>query len=127
MFRSVVRWLPAIAWMAVIFGLSSVPGSNLPGRFGTAAHFATYAILGGLLVLPLRPNRSTGAAIAIAVILASAYAITDEFHQSFVPMRTPDVADWGVDTLGSFAGACAVAYLADRFERRGGSERRDVA
>ena len=33
------------------------------------------------------------------------YGVTDEFHQHFVPMRTPDVADWGMDTIGATTGA----------------------
>lgn len=121
--RIVVRWLPVVVWMAVLFRLSSVPGSSLPGRFGTLGHFVTYAILGALLVLALGRGRQPGTTIALAVMIASLYALTDEFHQSFVPLRTPDVADWGVDTLGSFAGAWAVVWLARRVgEWRGRAE-----
>ena len=36
----------------------------------------------------------------VAVALASLYAVTDEFHQSFVPGRMCDPADWLTDTLG---------------------------
>jgi VanZ family protein len=38
-------------------------------------------------------------------ILASIYGITDEIHQSFVPMRDTSVFDVFADGLGSFAGA----------------------
>jgi VanZ family protein len=31
-------------------------------------------------------------------------------HQSFVPGRTPDITDWGIDTLGAAAGALAMAF-----------------
>ena len=105
--------------MAVIFVLSATPGSQLPGRFSTLAHFLTYAVLGGLLVLALGTREPYGRSVAVAVILASLYGITDEFHQSFVPMRTPDVADWGMDTLGAFVGAWATASLAVKVGRRG--------
>ena len=119
MFRRLVRWVPALAWMTVIFVLSATPGSRLPGRFSTLAHFLTYAVLGGLLVLAMGTREPYGRSVAVAVILASLYGITDEFHQSFVPMRTPDVADWGVDTLGAFVGAWATAWLAVTVVRRG--------
>ena len=115
MFRVAVRWLPAIVWMTAIFGFSSIPGSDLPpGRYSTFAHFLTYAILGALLALAFGVGRSRGTAVALAVIVAAVYAATDEYHQSFVPLRTPDVADWGVDTLGSFVGAWSAMWLADR-------------
>ena len=115
--RIVIRWLPVVVWMAAIFEFSSVPGSRLPGRFGTLAHFLTYAILGGLLALALKRGRPSGRAIALAVMVASLYAVTDEFHQAFVPLRTPDVADWGVDTLGSLVGAWTALWLAQRVGR----------
>lgn len=38
-------------------------------------------------------------------ILASIYGITEEIHQSFVPMRDASVFDVFADGLGSFAGA----------------------
>ena len=115
MFRMAVRWLPAIVWMTAIFGFSSIPGSDLPpGRYSTLAHFLTYAILGALLALAFGVGRPRGTAVALAVIVAAVYAATDEYHQSFVPLRTPDVADWGVDTLGSFVGAWSAVWLADR-------------
>ena len=113
MVRSLVRWVPVLAWMAVIFGLSATPGSRLPSHFPSAlGHFVAYAVLGGLLVLALGKRAPYGRSVAIAVILASLYGVTDEFHQAFVPLRTPDVADWGMDTLGAFVGAWFTAWLA---------------
>ena len=111
-------WVPPVLWMAVIFRLSSIPGSRLPSGYSTLGHFVAYAILGALLVLPLRRSLESGQAIAIAVVVASLYGVTDEFHQAFVPMRTPDVTDWGVDTLGAFAGALAMALIANAVLRR---------
>ncbi len=116
--RMYALWIPSVLWMGVIFRVSSVPGSRLPGGPSALAHFVSYAVLGALLVVPLRRLRGTGEAIAIAVLIASLYGITDEFHQTFVPLRTPDVADWGVDTLGALAGAYACAWIADTFRRR---------
>jgi hypothetical protein len=114
-----VLWIPPLVWMGVIFRVSAIPGTQLPGGgYSTPGHFVGYAILGGLLVLPLRRSLPIPEAIVIAVIIASLYGMTDEFHQSFVPMRTPDVVDWGVDTLGAFAGALAATWLASTAQRR---------
>lgn len=106
-YRHVAR-LAVIIWALVIFGFSSLHGSDIPGNYSVLGHFILYFILGGLLLLALgRPSR---AALAAAVMLASAYGITDEFHQSFVPGRCPDPADWAVDTGSAIIGA-AVAVL----------------
>ncbi|MDP2181554.1 MAG: VanZ family protein [Actinomycetota bacterium] len=103
------RWSLVLAWMGVIFALSSIPGSRVPGRFGNAAHVAEYAVLGLLLVFALYPGTVDLRIIAVAVAIASLYGITDELHQFYVPGRVPDLADWGRDTLGACAGAVAAA------------------
>lgn len=117
---AVARWLPAAVWMGVIFRLSAIPGSSVPGRFSSLGHFAAYAVLGALLFLALQPHRRADEALVLAVFLAALWGITDEYHQSFVPMRTPDVADWGVDTLGAFVGAAAGARLVRAIRARRG-------
>lgn len=116
---SALRWALVLAWASVIFAFSAQPGSNVPGRFASLAHFGEYAIFGVVLGLALAPGRSRARTVAYAVLLASLYAITDEAHQHFVPGRTPDVADWGMDTLGACAGALAHAVAS-----RGGLGRR---
>lgn len=101
----------AFVWMGVIFALSSLPGSAVPGKYGSAGHFAVYAVLGALYFVALRHQRPALRAVMLAVALASAYGVTDEFHQSFVPGRVPDVADWAVDTAGALAGAAFTSAL----------------
>jgi len=108
--RSVARWLPSLLWACVIFYASSRPGSTLPGGYSVQGHLGEYFVFGALLSLALAPSRPWGRAVAIAIILASLYGITDEFHQRFVVQRTPDVVDWGFDTIGAVTGAlCAIA------------------
>ena len=103
--------------MGVIFRLSAIPGSNLPSRFGSLGHFLVYAVLGALIALALAPHRDTAQTITLAVFVAALYAVSDEYHQSFVPMRTPDVADWGVDTVGAFVGASVALWARRRVVR----------
>lgn len=97
----------AVVWMAVIFRLSSLTGSSVPGRFSVLGHFVVYAVLGALYVRALPSTLPIGRRILVAVALASLYGVTDEYHQSFVPGRMPDIADWAVDTIGATAGAFA--------------------
>lgn len=120
--RRFALWTSATVWAGVIFMVSAVPGSKLPGRIPPeVGHLGEYFVLGALLYLALRVDLSPGKALAFAVVIASAYGITDEFHQRFVVLRTPDVYDWVIDTIGAVAGASAALLVlrarADRQRR----------
>lgn len=104
--RTRALWITAVLWMGVIFALSSLPGGSVPaGNYSSLGHFTVYAVLGTLLFLAVRDRHGGWVAVVIAVAMASAYGVTDEFHQSFVPGRMPDPADWMMDTFGAFVGA----------------------
>lgn len=109
----------AIVWMGVIFALSSLPGSAVPGRFGSLGHFVLYAVLGTLYLLALPRTEPRWRALVLAVMLASAYGVTDEFHQHFVPGRMPDVMDWAVDTAGAAAAVILTHVLSARNRAEG--------
>jgi VanZ family protein len=79
-------------------------------------HFSEYAIL-ALLVwratgITLRPANPAGwlRVAGIALLVTAAYAATDEFHQCFVPDRTPSLGDVLIDSCGAFV-ALTVATL----------------
>lgn len=107
----VALWAPVFVWAALIFAASSRPGSTLPGGYSVQAHLLEYFILGALLYRALRVRYTASTAIALALVLGSLYGITDEIHQHFVVMRTPDVTDWGLDTIGTFAGALTAHFV----------------
>lgn len=95
-------WIPVVLWASVIFAFSAVP--NLGTGLGTwdlvlrkLAHTAEYAVLGALL---LRATRRA----PVAVALGSAYAVTDELHQTFVAGRHGSPVDWLIDTVGVVIG-----------------------
>ena len=60
-------------------------------------------------------SQASGSARAcvLAVAIAAVYAITDEFHQMFVPGRACDPADWLVDVVAASL-AVAIAYAIAR-------------
>jgi len=102
-------WVPVVLWAAVIFTLSSIP--NLGTGLGVwdlvlrkLAHTAEYALLGALV---FRAVRRPGLAVAIA----SAYAVTDEIHQTFVTGRHGSPFDWLIDTVGVTIGVTAAWRL----------------
>jgi VanZ family protein len=78
------------------------------------AHLAEYAVLGILMWRAVRkpvrddPRPWSWREAAIAVLIVFAYASTDEFHQRFVPNRTPLVSDVFVDTGGALIGMIAL-------------------
>ncbi len=78
------------------------------------AHLTEYAIFAPLLYISLlgadelqwRPRTALWSAV-----IAAAYSLTDEFHQSFVPNRTASLADCALDTTGAILGL-VVTYVA---------------
>jgi VanZ family protein len=97
--RSFARlWLPVLAWAALIFAFSSVPdlGTGLGGwdlALRKLAHAAEYAVLGALLV---RATGRSGLAFALGVL----YAMSDEWHQTFVSGRMGSPVDVAIDAVG---------------------------
>jgi VanZ family protein len=102
--------------MALIFAASSVPGGQLPGTlWDKLVHLIVYAVLGVFFLLPLVRGRLSGVTVtaaAWAVVFAVIYGISDEWHQSFTPGRSPDVMDVVADTLGAAAGVLCVLTVA---------------
>jgi VanZ family protein len=105
------RWAPVVAWMAVVFFVSSL--SHLgrarrvpdwvshPIEYGVGAALVCRALEGG------RRRALTMSTALTATLLTTAYGVTDEYHQSFVPGRTSDRADVAKDLAGA-AVACAL-------------------
>jgi VanZ family protein len=112
--RKWLAWLPALLWAGLIFFLSAQ--SKLPEigpqfvDIDKVHHLIAYAALGALVMFALRRahNLSLPKAFLLAILVVSAYGVTDEFHQRFVPNRTCDVWDWTADTLG--AGIAATVF-----------------
>lgn len=104
--RRLGAWAPALLWMALIFVVSHQPAVPLPGTKGAdkVAHAAAYAVLGALLS---RGARASGTHPAWGVAAGLLYGLLDEVHQSFVPGRSPDVADWAADAVGVLLGTLA--------------------
>ena len=105
-----VHWAPPAIWMAAIFFASATPSTHLPS-FGSldyilkkTGHAVAYALLA---LLFRRALGGTNGHNGQAWILAVAYALVDEFHQSFVPGRHPSL----FDAFGFDGGGAATALL----------------
>lgn len=106
--------LLAAGWMLLIFLLSSQ--STLPtDRFFSGADLLAHATVYGILCMFLAlsfvpPQVMTWKQVNFLTILVTAYGVSDEFHQSFVPGR--DASTWDVlaDGLGGFLVASAMHW-----------------
>ena len=119
-----LAWSVAILWMAIIFVLSSQPGTESGSgrlRFGTdkVAHVVVFGILGLLVANALTTGGLRTRRFWWTFVLCSLYAVTDEIHQAFIPGRGPAVLDIFIDMVGTTAGyACFLLLSGSRFARR---------
>ena len=111
--RRIDLWLPPIALMGLIFFLSAQP--DLSSGLGTLdvilrkiAHMTEYALLCFLWWRALRTVASPGRAIALALSVTIASAVTDEVHQTFVEGRHGSPVDVAIDSVGAGAAALAI-------------------
>ena len=102
--NSRVYLLLAFTWTISIFAASSMPGSavGLPSPWDKLAHALTYAVLAWLL-------RKGGLSPFGAITLSVLYGLSDEWHQSLVPGRQPDIADLLADAGGALLGGLLAA------------------
>ena len=66
-----------------------------------AAHFTEYLLLGSILVTIMREHGRGG---ILAWSIGSAYAITDEAHQYYVPGRSCELRDMCIESCGVLTG-----------------------
>lgn len=114
----ILNWVPALVVMGVIFWFSAQSGEELP-VFSWAdkivkksGHMIGYALLAFWYwyALGWQSNRRW-----LAWLLAVLYAMTDEYHQSFVPFRSPSV--WDVLVFDNF-GALISLWLTNRYMQK---------
>lgn len=113
----------AVLWMAAIFHLSSHPMPAIDLGFSAQdklVHVLGYGLLSGLLLGAMRRHRSgyTLSQVALAMLLAVLYGLTDEWHQSFVPGRKSDALDVLADAVGALLGSGIVWMVTQRFAAR---------
>jgi len=136
-------WLPVLIWLGLIFvGSTDALSAEQTSRFLVpflrwldpqisfatiaAIHFALrklghlteYVIFAALLWRALRRGTRLQARVSklflVAWLAAAIFAVTDEFHQSFVPSRTATLGDVLIDICGAFVGLAICWAFATR-------------
>jgi len=126
-------WLPLFIWLGVIFvGSTEVMSAEQTSRFVVPflrwlkpdisietvvfihflirklGHLTEYAILAMLFWRGVYRGMNLRMKISILFLLAwlaaAIFAVTDEFHQSFVPSRTASPIDMMIDICGAMIG-----------------------
>lgn len=108
MIMYLLRFLSLI-WMGLIFYLSSLSRSDLqdlPHISDILGHGLLYIVLGGLLYYSARRQQGWW-----AVLVSAFFGLSDEFHQSFVPGRTPEPKDLIVDTAAALAAVLVIKIV----------------
>ncbi len=101
--KKLIRWLPLLLWMAVIFYMSGRTREQVPS-FGTwdllvkkGSHFLAYGFFALLAWWAVRDWKRP---FLPAFTLTLLYAISDEFHQTLVPTRHGQPTDVLIDIAG---------------------------
>jgi VanZ family protein len=143
--KRLLRYGPVVLWAALIFIFSSglFSGSNtstivrplvqwvypsisdaalglVHGLIRKASHFVEYAILALLAARAFRTSSRDFLRnhwFAVSLMLVALYALSDEFHQSFVSSRTASIYDCLIDIAGGLA---ALTVLRVRSARKQG-------
>ena len=125
-------YLPPLALVVLIYYFSSIPDlkSGFPSTFDLILRKIAHMIEYGLLVILLlrmffnnekikedlkkgnasQQNMLYREIIAAGILVSLLYALSDEFHQVFVPGRSGSLWDAGIDFVGSVLGT----FLYDR-------------
>jgi len=114
--------------MGAFYGLSSLPGTPLPGdpvlyalfhwvppSVQNVLHVPAYAALAWAWCWALGAWLHAPVARAIsALVITAAYGVFDEWHQSFVPGRYASLTDVILDIAGAVLGIWLAAWIGSK-------------
>ncbi|MDD4028503.1 MAG: VanZ family protein [Caldisericia bacterium] len=132
--KKTIQWILVVLWMLLIFFLSEQPAvdskalssdtavwivqivekicpclemqtTDIHSPLRKLAHFFLYFVLGIFFTQSLEGEKWNRKKKWIGVVLACVlYAMSDEFHQAFVPGRGAQWSDVLIDSIGSMCG-----------------------
>ncbi|MFZ1986120.1 MAG: VanZ family protein [Desulfatitalea sp.] len=128
--RFLSYWLPVVVWCAIIFVQSAFAAPDVVPHWpyiDKFLHAGVYALLGVLLCRALNTLRDWQGhplkLVLMATLLTALYGLSDEWHQSFVPERSAEVADLLADLIGGLVGSWAYRVAQKSGPRRTAKEK----
>ena len=145
--KKIITFILIVLWMILIFYLSnqvSTESSKLSGGLThkilevlhmldgktieqqevietiirKLAHFFLYTLGGILILVHINLYKITDKRkVIISWIIGTAYAITDELHQLFVPGRSGEIRDVFIDSLGVIIGIIIIRLILKMIKR----------
>jgi hypothetical protein len=124
------KYIPAAFCMIAIFIASSRSGEQLdsilpwvqkwlPGLSDfNPMHYVAYFLLGLTVAFAQGRKAASWRGFALNVAICVIYGLTDEWHQAYVPMRTPDPMDLLHDGIGAAAAGLLVLVVMNLFKKR---------
>lgn len=126
-------WLPALAYIGLIFSLSSINGKAIPTGFPNMdklMHLMEYSLLGLLLGRAIRftlAGRGATLASIATVIAGASIGAADELYQRGTPGRSCDIRDWITDVTAVTLAVVATRWASTRALRaRAGAGRTET-
>lgn len=113
--RRLARFIPAVVIMAAIYYSSSKTGEEVESILPFIqtylpfiadfnwGHYVSYFLLAMALDFSIGPRADRIGMKLVIILACGLYGVTDEFHQTFVGGRMPDVTDIRNDMIGAFA------------------------
>jgi len=110
-------WGPVAAYLGLIFHLSAQSSVSWATPYpDVILHAAEYSVLGVLLARGLNDGLARSVPdgrLVLTWFLCVIYAVSDEYHQAFVPGRSSDWRDVLSDAAGTAAGLALLSLVQD--------------
>lgn len=108
-----------LCYLVFIYWLSSHPMPPAPIFFSwqdKLYHAGAYFLMGLFAWRCIRHfNVDFPQQLSASLAFCSFYGITDEWHQYFVPGRSPSVGDWLADSIGAAVAVGVIAIVREQF------------
>lgn len=113
--RFLLHHLPAIAYAALIYYISSMTDANPPSlglswedKIYHCGEYALFAFFGFIALKYYRAEWVKKYIFVLAALIACLFAATDEFHQIYVPGRSATLSDMFSDWFGAIMTLVAI-------------------
>ncbi len=102
--KKIISWICLIATWIIMFYFSSIPGGSI--GFGSIwpsiiYHFTIFAGFAFFLTVIIKQKKIGKKEIFLVLVITLVFAILDEIHQIFVPMRSAGIQDVLTDLSGA--------------------------